>query len=655
MSKRIFHVLLIIVVGLLAYSNTFYVPFHWDDTPNIIENHKLRDLNNFWPTSDSRWIGFLSFALNYHFGGLNVTGYHIVNLIIHIFNAILVYWLVLLTFKTPYFSNSNPPSPPFGKGGMGGFALFSALLFVSHPIQTQAVTYIVQRFTSLATMFYLLSLVMYIKFRSEQSAISGQQKLPATRYTLYTVSLVSAILAMKIKEISFTLPIIIVLYEFMFFEGNIKRRILYLLPLLLTMLIIPLSLIGIDKPIGDAIGELREASQETEEIPRWSYLFTQFRVIVTYIRLLFLPINQNLDYDYPLYHSFSNPQVFLSFLFLLSICGLGVYLSYRSRHNLTSSPFANPPSPPFDKGGMGGFPDFRIISFGIFWFFITLSVESSIIPIRDVIFEHRLYLPSIGAITAFSMAVFYVFHFIIQRSRISTSHFSLPTSYFFLLSAIVIVFAIATYQRNIIWQDRVSLWEDVVKKSPNKARGHSNTGYLYDDNGLTDKAIEEYQIAIRLKPDYADAHNNLGVAYYNKGLTDKAIEEYQIAIRLKPDYIEAYYSLGAAYKDKGLTDIAIEYYRIALRINPDNADAHINIANAYDDKDMTDKAIEHYQIALKLNRDDPSAHYNLGVAYERKGLLDEAIKQYQTALRLNPGHKIAQNSLNRIIQIQRDK
>ncbi|MDP3112121.1 MAG: hypothetical protein Q8M71_08475 [Thermodesulfovibrionales bacterium] len=374
-NKPLVHFFLIAIVGLLAYSNTFNVPFHFDDAPNIVENYKLRDLSNSWPPSGSRWLGFLTFALNYYFGGLNTIGYHIVNLGIHILNAILVYWLVVLTFKTPYFL------PPFNslltKGGYRGVALFSALIFVSHPIQTQAVTYIVQRFTSLATFFYLLSLVMYIKFRSQKSVSFGdpprREVSPPThpspsrgegkgeggRYTLYAISLLSAILAMKTKEISFTLPVIITLYESMFF-GNKQfvipvktgiqdknemdsyfrrndrmesgyKRLLYLIPFLLTLPIIPLSLIGIDKPIGDIIGELRAASQETEQISRNVYLLTQFRVIVTYIRLLFLPINQNLDYDYPLYHSFFNPEVFLSLLFLLLIFAFGIYLLYAKR------------------------------------------------------------------------------------------------------------------------------------------------------------------------------------------------------------------------------------------------------------------------------------------------------------------------------------
>ncbi|MBI5203789.1 MAG: hypothetical protein HZA11_02605, partial [Nitrospirae bacterium] len=379
MGKRIFHVLLIIVVGFLVYSNTFNVPFHFDDAPNIVENYKLRDLSNSWPPSGSRWFGFLTFALNYYFGGLNTIGYHVVNLIIHIINAILVYWLVTLTLRTPYFkvsvisaseqtqkTDTVPYSPihPFSSvsGGQAYLPLFIALLFVSHPIQTQAVTYIVQRFTSLATMLYLLSLAGYIKWREskgqraegkEQQAMNNEQRVKsyAPSSMLYAVSLFSAILAMKTKEIAFTLPVIVALYEFMFFEGNPRKRILYLIPIILTMLIIPLSFIGIDKPIGDAIGELREAAQETEEIPRWSYLFTQFRVIVTYIRLIFFPINQNLDYDYPIYHSLFNPEVFLSFLFLLLIFAFGIYLLCAKRYTLSAS---------------------RFLSFGIFWFFITL-------------------------------------------------------------------------------------------------------------------------------------------------------------------------------------------------------------------------------------------------------------------------------------------
>jgi hypothetical protein len=271
--------LLIAVTALAIYSNTFFSPFHFDDTGTIVENNKLRDLSNFWPPSGTRYIGFLSFALNYQVGGLEVLGYHLVNILIHIINGFLVWSLVTLTFKTPVMERSSANSK------LKYFiALTASLIFISHPVQTQAVTYIVQRFASLATFFYLLSLVLFVKWRISHRTI------------FYPLSILCAVLAMKTKEISFTLPFIVLLYEIMFFgsfvNGHMQRRrtrLLYLAPLVLTVLIIPLSLIGIDKPLGDVIGEFREAAQETEEVPRGIYLLTQFRVIATYIRLLILP------------------------------------------------------------------------------------------------------------------------------------------------------------------------------------------------------------------------------------------------------------------------------------------------------------------------------------------------------------------------------
>ncbi|MDP3111369.1 MAG: tetratricopeptide repeat protein [Thermodesulfovibrionales bacterium] len=600
MNKPISHILLIIILGLLAYSNTFHVPFLWDDIGHIVENPKLKYLSNFWPPSGARWLGFLTFVLNYHFGGLNTIGYHIVNLIIHIFNSILVYWLVVLTFRTPYFKKvyaTSNEQRATGNESSTMIALFSALLFVSHPIQTQAVTYIVQRFTSLATMFYLLSLVMYIKAKfvtqntekvasSKQSVVS--KKLYATRYTLYAVSLVSAILAMKTKEISFTLPIIIVLYEFMFFGGKIKRRILFLMPIILTMLIIPLSLIGIDKPIGDAIGELKEAAQETGEIPRWSYLFTQFRVIVTYIRLLFLPINQNVDYDYPLYHSFFNPAVFLSFLFLLLIFAFGIYLLYAKRYTLYAS---------------------RFLAFGIFWFFITLSVESSIIPIRDVIFEHRVYLPSVGFVVALTAAVGFV------TARHGKRTASGKKVFAGIMIAVILALSGAAYARNAIWKDSISLWEDTVKKSPEKARPHNNLGSAYAKQGRIDEAVNEYKTALKIKPDFNDALYNLGISYFDQGRIDEAIREYKVAIMFKPGDVDIHNNLGVAYYRQGRIDEAINEYKAALKINPDYAKGHNNLGLAYAGQGRFNEAISEYKTALQLEPDFAGTRRNLEFIY----------------------------------------
>jgi hypothetical protein len=381
-------VLCIVILGIVAYSNTFHVPFQFDDISSIVKNPLIQNISSaslpsvedvfeLSPGLKNRFIGYATFALNYQLHGLTVAGYHMVNITIHILNAFLVYWLILITLKTPFFSAGNKHDN--SSTDSGAFtAFFTALLFVSHPIQTQAVTYIVQRVAALATLFYVLSLVMYIKARTSDQKNSESTTRSGVRAAVipvlyYASSLISAVFAMRTKEIAFTLPVIIALYEFMFLRGKWMKRMLYLIPLFLTMLIIPLTLIGVDKPIGSIISDVSDASRLQTTISRTDYLFTEARVIVTYIRLLLFPVNQNLDYDYPIYHSIFHPQVFLSFLFLFFIAGVGVYLLIRS--GILDSTL-------------------RLMAFGIFWFFITLSVESSVIPIVDVIFEHRVYLPN---------------------------------------------------------------------------------------------------------------------------------------------------------------------------------------------------------------------------------------------------------------------
>jgi Flp pilus assembly protein TadD len=484
-------------------------------------------------------------------------------------------------------------------------------------VHTQAVTYIVQRFASLATLFYLLSLVLYIKARLSLVA-AGQGRSPAKGQGLRVKtillglgSLVSAVLAMKTKEISFTLPFVILLYEFMFFgyKGLNLKRFLYLAPVLLTVLVLPLSLVSIDKPLGDIIGELREATQETERIPREVYLLTQFRVIVTYIRLLFLPVNQNLDYHYPRYSSLFEPEVFLSFFFLLSFLGLAVYLFTRSRK--TNNIYT------------------LLASFGIFWFFITLSVESSVIPIRDVIFEHRLYLPSVGAVVAFCTIAFYLL--VHRKPKISLL---VATSLFLLVTASPL--GVATYVRNSVWKDKVTLWEDVVRKSPGKPRGQYNLGLAYDDLGRTDEAIEKFRNAISINPNYAKAYNNLGVAYGKKGQNDKKIQALNIALKLEPDFAKAHNNLGNAYAREGRIDEAIEEYRVALRLKPDYANAYSNLGAVYASQGRIDEAIEEFLKALRLEPDFAEAHFNLGLAYQIKGLKNEAIMEFKEVLKLKP-------------------
>jgi protein O-mannosyl-transferase len=601
-KKPAVHVLLIVFLGILAYSGTFHVPFVFDDAYSITDNPLIKDIGRFmspegYVAYPNRYLGFLTFALNYRFCGLDVKGYHIVNLSIHLINALLVYLLVVLTFKTDKLKDSSIAD------SAGLIAFFASVLFAVHPVETQAVTYIVQRLTSLAVGLYLAALIFFIKARF---SIGRERAARRAVVIFYMLSLLLAILAMKTKEIAFTLPLIALLYEFFFFEWRIRKRLLFLLPMLITLLIIPVSLLLAHKSTGNLLSDVGKVTT-AGSLPRWDYLLTQFSVIVTYCRLLILPINQNLDYDYPISHSFFVPRVLGSLLILSCLLGIAVYLLRRSR-----------------KGGDAAL---RLISFGILWFFITLSVESSVIPIEDVIFEHRVYLPSIGMFMAAACV----------GAMAAKRWFAGRRIPLYAATSVVLIFLAATCARNNVWTSQISLWQDTVKKSPNKARPHNALGAAYftegwletKDTGWLDRAIDEYRVALELKPDYADAHTNLGAAYSARGWLDGAINEDRLALKIKPDSMETHFNLGRAYSAKGWMGRAIDEYRVALKLKPDSAYAHYYLGTSFAAKGMRDKAIEEYRVAIKLKPDFADAHLDLGHALMEGGVKEEAVKELE--------------------------
>jgi tetratricopeptide (TPR) repeat protein len=662
-NKTVVRVILIILLGLLAYSNTFSVPFHYDDKFVIVGNPIIKDLSYFIEPSKAsdfkgqfeykkfknRYVGYLTFALNYKFHGLDVTGYHIVNLLIHIINSLIVYIFLVLTFQTPYMRKSRV------RDYAGYISFFTALLFAVHPIQTEAVTYIWQRVTSLTAMFYLLSLTAYIKSRigchKTELHVKEAGRWARKQGFYYVTAVIFAVLAMKTKEIAFTLPITIALYEIMFLEGSLRKRVLSLIPLFLTMLIIPISHIDLDKPIGEFMGSVSEATRDKSELSRPDYLLTEFRVIVTYLRLVFVPVSQNLGYDYPLYSSFFNPGVFLSFLLLLLIFGLGIFLLYRYRKTVT---------------------DTRLIAFGIFWFFITLSVESSIIPIRGVIFEYRMYLPSIGIFASVVTVIFSGASKIKERWKMTV-----VTTVLFLFIVSVLL-SMTTYARNDVWKSEISLWSDVVSKSPESIDAryslgnayreaglyhkaiteykivadkspndgiYNNLGLAYQSAGLINKAAESYTIATEVNPEDYLAYSNIARIYISSGQFDKAIDLYNLAIKINPNISELHANLGSAYWSNNLLDEAIKEYETAIRLDPYIPYIHLNLANAYRSKGHINKAAEHITIAINLKDDSPKAHLELGKIYMHQGLITEAIEEFRITLKLDPGSFAAHNNL----------
>jgi tetratricopeptide (TPR) repeat protein len=627
--RPVFHLVLIALMGLFVYSNTFDVPFQFDDTEFVADNPIIKDIGyyispskanslKYWGNTDilrflkTRPVSYLSLWANHRLGGLDVTGYHVVNTTVHVINALLVYLIVMLTFRTSFLKGSA-----IGKRS-GFIALFSGLLFAVHPLQTEAVIYILQRCVVLDSMFCLLSMVFYIKFRLRTSNPSLEgEGLSSSSLLLYFAALLSCVLAMKTKESAFTLPVAIALYEFMFFNATFKKRVLFLAPLLFTMLIIPLEYISLSSD-AELATALDSASRSKGAPPRIDYLFTQFRAIAGYIGLILFPVGQTVDHDQQVYNSFLEPQVFLSFLFLLGIFGFSIYLFYRSR-----------------------FTDYslRLCTFGIFWFFLALSVESSVFPIGEMMVEYRVYPSSAGVHIALASGIF----LLISRIRNKAPAFAS-------LVLIIIVLSSATYARSYVWEDNFTLWKDAVEKSPNKARPHNNLGVAYMANGRMEEAIEHYKAALKSDPSFAESHFNLGSVSQAKGMTEEAIEYYKAALKCDPGFTEIYPFLGKAYMEKGVTEEAEEQFRVALRLNPNNAKLYFDIGSAYLESEYADKAVEYFKAALGLNPDDALTHSNLGVAYQYKGMLDKAVEHYRLAAELEPRNPTSYYNLGNVYQ-----
>jgi len=566
------HFSAIIFLGAVVYANGLTGAFQFDDMLNIVDNPLIKDLGNLWPPSGSRWFGNLTFALNYRTGGLNPFGFHLVNVCIHLLTALSVYVFFRLTFNTPYFKERSSGS------ATEWLACACALLFVVHPIQTQAVTYVVQRFASLAALLYLLSLTCYIGARIAGQRNNDRRFRPHC-VIFYTLSLAFALLAFSTKENAVTLPFVVIVYDLMFISCNssplsgILRRWLTKSGLLVTTALMA-AVVAARHDLIAILDKLRA----TNEITRHDYLITQFRVIATYLRLLLLPVGQTVDHNYPVYRSVADPAVAASLALLLLLVASAILLLRRSS---------------------GGDPRRRLISFGIFWFFITLSVESGLIPINDVMFEHRLYLPSVGAI----LAVCTAFTCLLDQVRITESRKQIFTAT--ILIVILASMGTATHLRNRVWQSELSLWNDVIAKTPRNPRGYNMVGNYYRTSFRLYDAVAYYRKTLEIDGSYAGARSNLGSTYIQLGMVDEGLKElFAIQGNHRLDGIDTgilYYNIAKGLKQKGLPDQALEYLNRALNLIPDEPAVHALFGEVYRQKGMDEVSAAHFKKAHDLN------------------------------------------------------
>jgi protein O-mannosyl-transferase len=584
------HVAVILALGLAAYSNTFSVPFQFDDGKNIVHDAAVHDVQSLLAADrgPARAVAFFTFALNGSVHGLSVGGYHAVNFAIHLAAALCVYLLAAFALRAV-----SPGDAALRRNGPLA-ALLAAALFVAHPVQTQAVTYVVQRMASLAALFYLGAVLAYLRAASSER--------PARRGALYAAALALTALALFTKENAATLPAALALADACFLPGRARDRAFRLAPFAALVAVLLLAVLDPAGAVGRAASELRGAVQP-EGAPPWAtYLFTQARVLVTYLRLLVLPVGQNLDYDYPLYASPFAAPVMLSVAFLGLALGVPAALAWRARR----------------RSGLA-----RIVLFAIGWFLVTLSVESSVIALADVIFEHRLYLPAAGAFLALGAGAAWAVERLRPRARILAAA---------ALAAAVLVLAGATYARNEVWRNPETLWSDVARKSPGKSRPYVWLAQARMDRGDYAGALPLLERAAALPPPYPQVHLNFAVSYERLGRIAEAERAYREALATGLAPPGAHHGLALLLLDTGRTGEACDHFAAEVAVDRGSRNARKNLVPCLLARGDAPGAVAEAERLAAEAPGDAEVLYNLALGSASLGDVTRAREAYRRFL-----------------------
>jgi protein O-mannosyl-transferase len=591
-TQRTFKALLLCAAGLLIYANSFKVPFQFDDSVVIVENesiHRLADVPatvqailHFQP---SRLVTLLTFAVNYYIHRLDVFGYHCVNLAIHLLAVFAVWWLgeLLLRLSAPQAKKKKAPAPARGEWRQH-VPFAAALLFLAHPVNTQAVTYIAQRAESLAAFFYVLTVCLFIKGR-----LADKKRGPA----FLTGAAVAGVLAMFSKETAISLPVTVLFIEFFFFRNVKTARSAapwkLILGILLGLMIVP-AVFHFD--IAGIVLRPHESQSHLGDVLTWPiYLLTQLRVFVTFLRLLFVPVGLNLDHDFTMSRSLFEPATFLSFILLAAI----LWAAWRER---------------------GRHP---MLAFAAFWFFLALS--SNLIPRSHVIFEHKLYLAAAGFLPAFCLGLYEI-----TKNRRALA---------IVLGVVFVLFAYLTVERNKVWASPITLWEDVARKSPNKGRVHLSLGAAYAAAQQYDKGLAHLNRATTMMSD-PYVYTTRGAAYVLKKDDEHALMDFNHAISLDPAFVDAYINRGELYARRKEYRLAALDFNTAIELRPTKAVGYKMRGRLNEKFGRYDSALSDYNRAIGLDPADAQTVAWRGYIYALTGKKDAALQDFEEALRLDP-------------------
>lgn len=583
-----FSFFLILLACVICYSNSFYASWHLDDDPVIIGNSNvhLKELSlpelaratTFFQNDSSsqdafrfRPIATLSFALNWYAGADRVFGYHLVNVTIHILCAWVLIFLLQSLFRTPNLSGCC-------EGDEENIALLATVLWALHPIQTQAVTYIVQRMTLMVTFFYLCGILCFIHGR-----ISTKQ---VPRLGWFSGCFICLLLAMGSKENAVLFPLSLALVEIVFFKNfstGAELKASFRIILFSTFATGILSVLLAYSTLSHPFAYISSVSSG-RFFTLMERLLTEPRIVIGYLSQIFYPLltRFSIEHSVSVSTSLLNPVTTLASIILIS--GLLVFALFQLKK-------------------------IPILSFSIIFYFLNHIIESTVIPL-ELVFEHRNYLPSAFIFFPVAMSIIKGLRYYQQKGR--QPMFLIC---FAVTALLLIVLGVTTYSRNAAWASEKTLWEDALSKAPQSARAYERLAIYYNNLGLIDKALNLYETAqTKERPNRLSMvynYTNLGSIYSQKMEYEKALELFERAFSINPsdlttmyqkaltlakmgrweetknimEYIishefpswENYSLLGYAFLKQNDPAEALNYFRKSLQIFPTNSYIFLNI------------------------------------------------------------------------------
>lgn len=528
-----------------------------------------------------RPVAYATLRLNVLLDGLTPRWFRVVNITVHAGNSALVFLLLRRLLQR------NPvPVGELRQHSSIFIPAVASLLFAAHPLATESVTYIIQRFTSLGTFFYLLSLWLFFKSADHhaRTGVVWKWRIPA---------MIATGLGMLTKECVVTLPLAAVMLDVIANDTHLRLAVRRAWPLLTFLPLVPGLVILASTLRHSGTGGLAAAinlvNASENPLRHHEYLVTQITVVAAYMHRILWPDGLNVNPDWPLHHSLFERPVLLAILELAAIVTVIVFVWRRHRHD----------------------PRARLALSGIVWFFLTVSVSSGLVPLPDLMAEHRSYLPSIGIFTVIACTLDAVRT--TARLPLSITRTLAPASALLCIAAL----GTLTCLRNETWRTRESLWKDSVEKSPRNARSWASLGAAYADSGRDHEAVECFREALSIKPRDESSMFNLSNSLLRLNQPHEALETMRDLVdanqRAAGDPPVAY-TLGLAYASVGDLDHAVPIMKQVIETAPGNAMAHIALARIYMSSDQPGKALNHFRVATTLGVTDESLRASIKAA-----------------------------------------